>query len=459
MRRTLSLIGALLVATLLTAPRAYAQATHPDSIRRDSTKAPMDSVQTRLQRLEDEVQWLRRQLGDETRMAAHTRSRIGLTLTARIQTNVFANSNRTNLVDVPQTVLAPVAASIGPASPGARTFGMSLRQSRVGAAVSVDSVLGARFEGDIDLDFFGGVSNGPGDRRLFPEPRIRTARAQLHWQHTVLLVGSETPLISDLNPISVAAVGFPDFVGAGNLWNWLPQIRITRELGGVTSGPSSLHVAIQGAVLSPFTGSQNIAETDAVDAGERSARPFVEARLRGRWGAGDDGEPSEGETLESGGEVGLSGHYGWVRAGGPVMQHTQAVAADAHVAITRHIELRGEAYGGQLLRGLGGGGIGQNFGRPADSISVGPVLRDAAGWVQLNAQLHPTLIVGVGCGFDAVNPDDKPVRERNSTCAAHALYRPSQPVFMGFEVRTLQTRYSGVNYRATHFNLTLGFEL
>ena len=32
-------------------------------------------------------------------------------------------------------------------------------------------------------------------------------------------------------PLPEDIVGTPDFSGAGNLWNWLPQLRVTRELG------------------------------------------------------------------------------------------------------------------------------------------------------------------------------------------------------------------------------------
>lgn len=440
-------------------PYSQAQTASRDTIRKDSASVARDSLEARLTQLERDLALLRAQLGDESRIAARTRSRTGLIFTARMQMNMFANTERTNSVDVPQLVLAPPTTVNPNSNPGTRTFGMSMRQSRIGAAVSVDSVLGGRFEGDFDLDFFGGSSTGPGDRRLFAEPRLRTARAQMHWARTELLIGSETPLISDLNPISVAAVGFPGFVAAGNLWNWLPQIRLTQEVLGSAKNGSPVTFALQGALLAPFSSAQHIAETDAVDAGERSGRPFIETRARLRWGPGEDGNLSDGEMPGRGGEIGVSAHYGWVRTSGTGMQNSKAIAADAHVALPRNLELRGEVYRGQLLRGLGGGGIGQNFGRAIDTSSVGPILRDVAGWVQLNAQLHPTFIAGVGCGLDAVDLRDRPVRQRNTACAAHTLYRPNQPVFIAFELRGLQTRYADRNYRGTHFNLAIGFEL
>jgi hypothetical protein len=437
--------------------RAVGAQPPPDSARRDSSSSSQDSLAARLARLEGDVALLRRQLADETRMATRTRSRLGLVLSARVQTNIFANSHRTNNVDVPQYLLAPPATPNPLGSPGTRTLGMSVRQSRLGAAITVDSVLGATFHGDIDMDFFGGASTGPGDRRLFPEPRMRTARAELRWRRTELLVGSETPLISDLNPISVAAVGLPGFVGAGNLWNWLPQIRVTRDV--IALGDSRLRIALQGAVLTPFGAAQHVGEPDAVDAGERSARPFLQSRVRVRWGISDDDAGTDGAILEHGAELGVGTHHGWLRVSEPGLQHSRAIAADARVALPGRVELRGEVYRGQLLRGLGGGAIGQTFGRALPGRTLGPALRDVAGWFQLNAEPHPTLITGAGCGFDAVNSDDRPVRQHNSACAVHGVLRPMQPVFIGVELRWLQTRYAEGVYRGRHFNLALGFEL
>ena len=57
------------------------------------------------------------------------------------------------------------------------------------------------------------------------------------------------PLISDLSPVSLASIGTPDFSGAGNLWNWLGQVRVTRELGTTGSGSGQVRWAIQGAVI------------------------------------------------------------------------------------------------------------------------------------------------------------------------------------------------------------------
>ncbi|MDQ3998118.1 MAG: hypothetical protein M3303_14010, partial [Gemmatimonadota bacterium] len=382
-----------------------------------------------------------------------TKSRLHLELSAQVLTNAFVTLGRVNNVDDPQTALAPPGNGATPASNDA--LGFTLRQTRIGAALSVAKVLGGTFAGDLDFDLYGGVQNGPGDRRLFPEPRLRTARALLVWPRTELMIGSETPLISDLNPMSLAAVGIPAFSGAGNLWNWLSQVRITRELATMGRGSRSIQWAIQGAVLAPYSNTVAVGEPDAVDAGERSRRPAIEARLRARWGEAEADRPTTGTTMigDRGGEIGIGMHRGWVATAPGILEVSHAVSLDAHVVPFRRVELRGEAYAGQVLRGLGGGGIAQNFG------SLGAPVRDVAGWAQLNVQPHSVLVTGIGCGVDLVDPDAKPTRLQNTACAAHVTWRPMQPLVFGVEYRQLGTRFATGTQGARHVNLALGFEL
>jgi hypothetical protein len=442
-------VGARAVAQQRPAPRDSAAAA--DSIARDSMAA-------RLTRAEAAIELLRRQLAVEATTVVRTRSRLQLELSARVLTNGFLTTQRVNNIDVPQFALPAQTQTAVAGTPGTRALGASVRQTRIGAALSVDSVLGGIFEGDAELDFFGGVSSGPGDRRLFPEPRLRTARARLRWSRTALFVGSDTPLISDLNPISLAAVGLPGFVAAGNLWNWLPQVRVSRD---VIVAENGVRVGVQGALLAPFTNVQHLAETDVVDAGERATRPYVEARVHVRWGEGgtQSGAPSDAMMGDGGGEIGVGVHRGWLRAAGDSLSQSHAVSADARVMIAPGVELRGEVYRGQLLRGLGGGAIGQSFGKAGTGEFIGRPLRDTAGWMQLNVQPHVTLIAGVGCGRDAVSLDDAPLRQTNTACAAHVLWRPVQPLVMGLEFRTIGTKYADGTSHANHLNLSFGFEL
>jgi len=59
-----------------------------------------------------------------------------------------------------------------------------------------------------------------------------------------------------------------------------------------------------------------------------------------------------------------------------------------------------------------------------------------------------------------VKDEDRPTRRRNTVCAGHVLWRPSEPIVVGLEYRGLATEYdTGVTGRARHLNLSVGFEL
>jgi hypothetical protein len=445
----------LLFASLTASPVLSAQS--PPSPPPSPDSVSLDSLLARLARAEAAIELLREQLATESEVAVRARSRVHLELFAQVLTNSFATLGRVNNVDNPQTALAPVVATSSP--PTNDAIGISVRQSRFGAAASVGDVAGGSFVADVDFDLFGGVQNGSGDRRLFPEPRLRSARARLIWAHTELLIGSETPLISDLNPLSLAAVGTPAFSGAGNLWNWLGQVRVTRDVAA--TGP--LRWAVQGAVMAPTSSQLAPGEPDGVDAGERSRRPALEARLRARWGSNDAEHGFRDATGgELNGEIGVGIHRGWLATSSGMLVDSRAVSFDAHAALGRGVELRAEAYTGQVLRGLGGGGIAQNFGVAPEGSpagALGPPLRDVAGWAQLNIQPNPVLLAGIGCGMDLVNDDDNPSRVQNTVCGAHASWRPVAPIVIGAEYRQIGTRFTTGTYSARHINFVFGFEL
>ena len=430
-----------------------------DSSRATADSLALDSLRARLARAEAAIELLRGQLATESETSVKTRSRTHLDISARVLMNVFATYGRVNNVDDPQTALPP--ALPGNIPPSDNALGFTVRQTTFGAAASVNDVLGGTFSGDVDFDLFGGVQNGAGDRRLFPEPRLRTARGRLSWARTEIMVGQETPLISDLSPISLAAIGTPAFSGAGNLWNWLGQIRVTQDVGST----GRVQWALQGAVMTPYQNTVAAGDPDGADAGERSGIPSFEGRVRSRWGAAiaDDGViTSDGLIGPRGGEIGIGAHRGWIEMERGQRIDSYAVSADAHVVFAPHVEIRGEAYTGRILRGLGGGGIAQNFGRPvvgAPASALGTPVHDVAGWAQLNVQPHPVTMTGVGCGIDLVNNDSDPVRLQNTVCSAYVSWRPMQPLVLGLEYRQFGTRFSTGTSSARTFNLAIGFEL
>ena len=350
--------------------------------------------------------------------------------TGTVLMNGFYNSARTNNSDVP--VFADTDAT------GVTGASATMRQTRLGVFVTDPDVLGGAFSGEVDVDFFGGQQATAGNR-AFPLLRLRRAIGTVQWTHVQLMLGQETALVSDRNPRSLAGVGVPDFSLAGNLWFWIPQARVTWEVG------YTLRLAVQGAVLAPISGAPQGALTTQADSGERSGRPYLEGRLRLGWGPTDD--PSE---------VAIGGHIGWLRGfdslTGDSLLQSRAVTFDTRLKLGP-AEILGEAFIGQAIAGLGGGGIGQNTG-----VGGAPV-RTKGGWGQLNVRPRTAWMFGGGCGIDDPKDADVPAtgRFRNFVCEGHVEWRPPGPLVFGFEFRRLQTRYQAGDFTVNHFNLAAGF--
>lgn len=432
------------------AGRAVAQSAPP----RDSTAAAIDSLAARLARAEEALKLMRSQLASESASQVRLRSRAQLELSARIMLNAFRSVGNLQGADA-ATLAAPDRAPDSEyGSAGRSLLGMSFRQTLLGATATVDSVLGGTLAADVEFDFFARATDA--NPPLFPEPRLRTARVFLTWPKTDVMLGTETPLISDLNPISSAGVGIPVFTTAGNLWNWLPQLRVTREVWS-REGAHTLSVALQGAVMAPYANERHLANPTGPDAAALTGRPAFETRARLRWGSEHEVVAAQG-VHTSGGEIGIGAHRGALRVAGDSTLDAWAVSADIRVPLGSRLELRGEGYRGHLIRGLGGGAIGQNFGTLNIAQQPGVPLTDTAGWLQLNAQLSAMVISGVGCGTDRVH-EVAADRKRNTVCAAHVQWRPVQPLLLSAEWREFRTRYASGLMQGRHLNLGFGIEL
>ena len=400
----------------------------------DTTRVPRsvspDSLAERLRRAEEAIALLREQLATQAESQVQSASRVRVDLFGRVLANGFYNSDSTNNSDVPQ-----FAAPSGGRTQGG--LGGAIRQTSLGIRVEVPHVLGAHFDGELHTDFFGGQQPSVGGRH-FPVLRVRTARGILTWRRAELLFGQEVPLVAGLNPVSVASFGTSEFATAGNLWLWLPQVRGTLVLS------EAAHLAVQGAVLAPTTGDAVGTFDTGLDPAERSNRPYLQARLRAKWGSED-----------APGEIGVGVHKGWIRRADGTLVSSEAVAADARLPLGSHVEVRGEAYSGQALRGLGGGGIGQNL------TTGGAPVRDKGGWAQL--VIKPSTLVDLSGGCGVGDPRDvtglPAGRLKNVACEAHITTHPGGPVVASFGWRGHRTTYqTGGVARNTHLNLALGFE-
>jgi hypothetical protein len=136
-----------------------------------------------------------------------------------------------------------------------------------------------------------------------------------------------------------------------------------------------------------------------------------------------------------------------------VRREGRAITADARIPFGRKLELRGEWYDGDGVRGLGGGAIGQLFG-----VSGNPI-HSTGMWGQLNITPTPRVILGAGYGMDDPDDDDLPAsgRLKNTASEIHLHLRPSGPIVLGFEYRRLETTYRSGPIGNDHLNVAVGW--
>jgi hypothetical protein len=408
--------------------RIYAAATLLLSLSAATqAQARTDSLAVRLQRAEAAIEVLQTQLAEQSQQGVKSRSRVEVEVFGRVLMNGFANSRRVNNVDNPQFVRPDTVGGFP-----SRGVGMAMRHTRLGLSVRVPEVWNGDFDGDIEVDFSGGQQASSGGR-TFPLLRLRTARGFVRWRNAELMIGQESPLVSGLNPVSPTAIGTPLFAASGNLWLWLPQVRFGVEAGG------SFRVGFQAAVLAPTSGDAvGLFETDN-DVAERSSRPYLQDRVYVKWGS---------ELVR---EIGCGYHLGWLAptTTGALVQ-SNAITCDVSLPVVTWLELRGEAFSGDALRGLGGGGIGQNL--TPGNVAV----PTQGGWAQLNLRPTSAWRLGGGCGTD--QPHQVGTRRRNDSCAGYAIVRPGGPLFFGAEYRRIRTSYATARFSNDHVTFAAGFE-
>ncbi len=429
-------------STLLVCAATPLAAQQPRPAREDSIlraqQARLDSLSDRADSLADAMQRLERMLADQAQSKVGSRLRNRVELSGLVLLNGFYNGAKTFGTDVPGWVSRNQDTTGLPNS----SVGGLMRQTRLGLTVSDVRAIGADLSADVQLDFFGTYPADAEDR-FFSPPRIRTANVRLDWPHFGLLVGQEAPLVSQQNPVSYAQIGWPGFWGAGNLWLWIPQLRVTLELGG------AVRVGLQGAALDNVqTKDEPYPTPIGVDAGEKSGKPGVEGRVYLGWGS------DETESV-----IGFGVHRAWIATAGGTTLSSQAVTADFRIVLFGAVTLAGEAFRGQALAGLGSGGIDQNFG------PQGQPVRTRGGWAQLNVALNSGWEFGGGAGMD--DPDDTDLlqaddklpagaRLKNVAVQGHLHWKPGGGLLLGAELWHFRTTYPQGAIGAGHVNAFVG---
>ena len=428
--------------------QALARLPQPPAATEQSATLVGESSSNQLRQLENDVALLNSKVGDQYQTKVESGSKYRVRLSGMVLLNMFGNGGTVDSADIPfMAVPTQVGAAQG-------SFGGTLRQSQIRIEVFGPTLSGARTHADVDMDFAGGfptTENGVS----FGLARLRTGTIHLDWPHTSVVAGQDAPFFSPLSPTSLATVVQPALSYAGNLWTWIPQVRVEHR---IATGESS-ELTVAGGVLDPLSGELPPFQSDRTpQAGESSRQPAFATRVG--WNSGRDHSTG----------FGIGGFYSrqdW-QFGRTV--DAWATTADWSIPLRSMLSLSGEFYRGRSVAGLGGGldNSALFFGPAAVPTSRARGLDSIGGWTQLKYEATTKLEFNTAVGQD--NPFASEFRAaamgtpvydheatRNRSALFNFIYKPRSNLLLSAEYRHIDTfRVDSANQSADQVNLAIG---
>lgn len=384
-------------------------------------------------RLKTEVDALREQQDlQQSEIAIHEQTKVEsaskfpVKLTGLILMNGFANSAGVDVIQSPALAIN-----------GGGTAGLTLRQTVFGADARGPHLFGATSTADVRVDFFGGLNQGSYADAV-GTARLRTAHAELNWPGTRAFFELDRPIVNPNAPTSLTAVAQPALAWSGNLWNWVPQAGVERDLWQKDSS----RILIQGALADipdPASQQGSLTALSAPSLAEQSRRPASEVRLG----------YSNGDKL-TGLQIGAGGYVSPHSEGDDFHFDAWAATIDYRVPLPARFDVSGSLYRGAGLGGLGAGTfkdyILENEG---EYYSVRP-LDDVGGWTQLKARANERVEFNAAYGIDNAfahelrgyvtsGSNSYQNLARNSTVFTNVIYSPTAYTLFSFEYRRIDS--------------------
>jgi hypothetical protein len=400
--------------------------------------------------LEEEYDLLSGKVDDQYQTKVESASKYRMRISGIVLTNVFSNQGEVDNIDIPE-----LAYGRQPGDSGG-SFGATLRQSQLGFEVFGPRVAGARTRADLSVDLAGGFPEQPNgiESGLM---RLRTATMRMDWDNTSVVVGQDGIFFSPNSPTSFASLAEPALSYAGNLWSWVPQVRVEHRFA-VTDSSSWL---VQGGILDPVSGEVPGTGTyRSSGPGEASRQPAYGSRIA--WTHDISGQPLR---------LGAGGYYSRQDYGFDRNVNAWAAMADVQVPLGSQFELSGKFYRGRALGGLYGG-LGQSvlFSGPDTGEAYTKLigLNTVGGWAQL--KYRPATKVEFNAAFGMDNPFAKDLEyfpypysyldaalARNHAGFVNFIYRPRSDLLFSAEYRRIVTdSVANGNWNAGHLNLSMG---
>jgi len=400
--------------------------------------------------LEEQYQLLSGKIDDQYQTKVESASKYRMRISGIVLTNLFSNQGTVDNLDIPALAFPrPVGDSGG-------SFGATLRQSEIGFEVFGPRVAGAKTRADLEADFAGGfadVPNGVNSGLM----RLRTATMHMDWDNTSVVVGQDAIFFSPNSPTSFATLAQPALSYAGNLWSWVPQIRLEHRFD---LGENS-NILLQGGILDPVSGEVPGTSTyRSAGPGESSRQPAYGTRVG--WTRTVFGQPLR---------LGVGGFYGRQDYGFERTINAWAAMGDVELPLGSRVSISGKFYRGRALGGLYGG-IGQSVLFASSDVTNGYTevigLNSVGGWTQLKYRPFSKLEVNAAFGMD--NPFARDLEyfqypytyggtvwTRNRSGFANVIYRPRSDLLFSAEYRQIETNSLTTGLSgAGHLNLSMG---
>ena len=375
---------------------------------------------------------------EQAQSKVESRQRFPIRITGMALFNAYTNSHSEGAYS------SPIATS----DASARAAGGTLSQSILGLEFfGPGTFLGGKISGNILMDFYPYTTayeqappTGFTDRGL--PLHLRTGGMTIDWGSRSLMVGVDKPLISARNPDSLAQVGLPPLSGAGNLWEWQPQVRVEQNFR-ISPGNT---VTAQAALYS--TRETNTQLPGHPDATIEPTRPGWEGRVQFAHTKGD--EPFV--------ELAPGFHYS-VSHAAYYSVPSQIVSLDGLLRPVRFLELTGTFFAGQNVAGLGG--LGPGFRVESDGAGDAYAVHSRGGWLQL--ALFPTQRLSFhffgGTQINRRTDLAGYYPQSNISFAGNAYYQLAPNVFLAFEAAQTRTTWTnGVTHLRNHYDLALAYK-
>jgi hypothetical protein len=440
-------LRAELQAALAQMRPATAPSQAESALEQPGAAAETATAEARIAKLQEQYDLLSGKVDDQYQSKVESASKYRVRLSGLALLNLFENIGAVDNQDVPAFALATVPGAGG-------SFGGTLRQSQIGLEVFGPTWRGARIRGNLQFDFAGGFPNTDNGVSL-GLMRLRTGVMRLDWARTSIVAGQDGPFISPRSPTSLASLALPALSYSGNLWTWVPQLRVEHRIP--MAGGSNF--TVQAGILDPLTGEEPPSQFNRVpQAGEASRQPSYASRLA--WTSANEDRPLS---------LGFGGYYSRQNWGAGQMIDGWAVTTDASIPISRLFSLTGEFYRGRSLGGLGGG-LGQSIvfrGSTIGATARAQGLDSMGGWAQLKFLASSRLEFNVAAGQD--NPFISQIRSaafvdgegagtvRNRSILTNFIYHPRSDLLFSLEYRRIQSfKLAPPNHDADQINLVMG---